>query len=187
VSASVVTSTTLPTQPPSPQQQQPQQTPQSPNEGQRALAEMRRQRAESRDAELRKVREMKMADEQVQQAPAAIPEKVAQRMGARMLPFVGVPLFLGLGTFVGFWYMATYRDLEFQPALVATSTIVILATSLVVGFFLFFVLVCSFIALFVRAGCFSNFAPQDSLILALVLFLLSCFNLKLSRALRIPS
>jgi hypothetical protein len=64
--------------------------------------------------------------------PAAIPEKVATRMGQRMLPFVGAPLFLAMGTFVGFWYMATYRDLEFQPALVATSTILLLVVGLLV-------------------------------------------------------
>jgi len=61
---------------------------------------------------------------------AVIPEKVAQRMGKRMLPFVGIPLFGLVGTFVGFWYMATYRDVEFQPALVAGSTIAVLAVSL---------------------------------------------------------
>jgi uncharacterized membrane protein len=134
--ATTTATTTLPSkpqpaQPQTPlqqQQQQQSQPPQSLNDGQKALAEMRRQNAEKRDAELRKVREMQLADAQVQDAPAAIPEKVAQRMGARMLPFVGVPLFLGLASFVGFWYMATYKDLEFQP----TTTIVILATSLVV-------------------------------------------------------
>lgn len=79
------------------------------NAGQKALAELRRQKAEDKDTELRKVREMLQADQQVQETAAAIPERVAQRMGKRMLPFVGIPLFLGMGTFVGFWYMATYR------------------------------------------------------------------------------
>ena len=62
---------------------------------------------------------------------AVIPEKVAQRMGNRMLTFVGVPLFGSMAAFVGFWYMATYRDMEFQPALVAASTIALLAVGLV--------------------------------------------------------
>jgi hypothetical protein len=53
-------------------------------------------------------------------------------MGGRMLPFVGVPLFGAMGTFVGFWYMATYRDVEFEPALVAATTIVLLVVGLVV-------------------------------------------------------
>ena len=104
----------------------------SPNAGQAALAEMRRQRAEAKDAELRKVREMLQADKQVEQAPAAIPEKVAQRMGQRMLPFVGLPLLGGMGCFVAFWYLATYKDMEFQPVLVAGSTILILVFSLLV-------------------------------------------------------
>lgn len=105
---------------------------QRPNAGQRALEDMRRQQAEKKDAELRKVRELLDADQQVQEAAAAIPERVAQRMGARMLPFVGLPFFLGMGVFVGFWYMATYRNLEYQPALVAASTIVVLLLGLVV-------------------------------------------------------
>ena len=62
------------------------------NAGQRALDEMRRQRAEQKDAELRKVRKMLQADEQLSSTPAAIPGKVAMRMGKRMLPFVGLPL-----------------------------------------------------------------------------------------------
>jgi len=66
---------------------------------------------------------------------AVIPEKVAQRMGKRMLPFVGIPLFGAMGSFVGFWYFATYRDQEFQPALVAAVSIGLLAMGLVVRFF----------------------------------------------------
>jgi Photosynthesis affected mutant 68 len=48
---------------------------------------------------------MLAADEQAGVTPTAIPEPVAMRMGQRMLPFVGLPLFLGVVTFVGFWYM----------------------------------------------------------------------------------
>jgi len=51
-------------------------------------------------------------------------------MGKRMLPFVGLPLFGGMGVFVGFWYLATYKGLEFQPTLVAYSTIVVLIVGL---------------------------------------------------------
>ena len=99
------------------------------NAGQRALNEMRRQRAEEKDSELRRVRELM----QVDAGPAAIPEPVAQRMGARMLPFVGLPLFGGMGSFVAFWYLATYKNLEFEPSLVAVSTIGILVVSLLVS------------------------------------------------------
>lgn len=100
------------------------------NTGQVALAKLRRERAEQKDAELRKVREMMQMEEQSKQSAPAIPEKVAMRMGQRMLPFVGIPFFLAMGTFVGFWYMATYRDMEFQPALVAISTTILLAFGL---------------------------------------------------------
>jgi Photosynthesis affected mutant 68 len=102
------------------------------NAGQRALEDMRRQRAEVKDAELRRVRELLEVDRQLEEAPAAIPEAVAQRMGKRMLPFVGIPLFLGMGIFVAFWYSATYLNLEYQPALVAASTIAILVFGLLV-------------------------------------------------------
>jgi len=102
------------------------------NAGQRALAEMRRQKAEEKDAELRRVREMLSADQQMKEAPASIPEKVAQRMGKRMLPFVGLPFILGMGTFVGFWYMATYKNLVFEASTVAGATIGILVFGLLV-------------------------------------------------------
>jgi len=102
--------------------------------GQKALQDLKRQRAEQRDAELRKVREIQSVDDYIRQSPdaAVIPEKVAMRMGKRMLPFVGFPLIGGMGAFVAFWYLATYKNMEFQPSLVAFSTIGILVLGLVV-------------------------------------------------------
>eukprot|EP00591_Stephanopyxis_turris_P006216 CAMPEP_0195525466 /NCGR_PEP_ID=MMETSP0794_2-20130614/25957_1 /TAXON_ID=515487 /ORGANISM="Stephanopyxis turris, Strain CCMP 815" /LENGTH=229 /DNA_ID=CAMNT_0040655945 /DNA_START=175 /DNA_END=864 /DNA_ORIENTATION=- len=102
------------------------------NPGQKALAKMRKEQADKKDDELRKVVEVRSQDDFVRENPgaAAIPEKVAMRMGNRMLPFVGIPLFGGMGAFVAFWYFATYRDYVFQPALVAGTTIAILAVSL---------------------------------------------------------
>ena len=82
---------------------------------------------------MRKVRELLQTDEQVQETPAAIPEKVANRMLGRMLPFVGIPLLLSLSGFVAFWYLATYKDMEFQPGLVAGTTIALLAVGLLVS------------------------------------------------------
>ena len=104
------------------------------NQGQLALEKMRRERAEKRNEELRRVKEVQDVDAMLRETPeaAVIPERVAQRMGKRLLPFVGIPLIGGMGLFVGFWYMATYRDMEFQPALVAASTIGLLAIGLVV-------------------------------------------------------
>jgi Photosynthesis affected mutant 68 len=99
-------------------------------EGQRTLAEMRRRKVEERDRELRKVKELLEMDQSIAEAPAAIPEKVAMRMGQRMLSFVGFPLFLGMGSFVVFWYMATYQNMEFEPVTVAASTIGLLAIGL---------------------------------------------------------
>ena len=100
--------------------------------GQEALARLRRQEAERRNDELRAIREMKAVDNMVKEDPnaAVIPERVAQRMGQRMLPFVGIPLFGVMGAFVLFWYLATYKNMEFQPTLVAYSTIGIMAVGL---------------------------------------------------------
>lgn len=100
------------------------------NAGQQSLMDMRRIKAEERDSELRKVKELREMDAAVAEAPAAIPERVAMRMGQRMLPFVGLPLFLGCGSFVGFWYFATYKDMEFQPVTVAVTTIGLLVVGL---------------------------------------------------------
>mmetsp|Transcript_15619 Transcript_15619/g.23666 ORF Transcript_15619/g.23666 Transcript_15619/m.23666 type:complete len:259 (+) Transcript_15619:99-875(+) len=105
-------------------------SPESLNRGQQNLLEMRRQKAEQRDAELRKIKELREIDQAVAETPAAIPEKVAMRMGQRMIPFVGIPLFLGLGSFVVFWYLATYKDMEFQPVTVAFTSIALLAVGL---------------------------------------------------------
>ena len=103
--------------------------------GKAALDRMRREQAEQRNAELQKMKEVQEVDQMMLETggeAAVIPEKVAQRMGKRMLPFVGIPLFGSIATFVGFWYMATYQDMEFQPVLVAGSTIAFLAIGLVV-------------------------------------------------------
>lgn len=116
------------------------------NAGQKALQELRRQRAEEKDAELRKMVEMRRMDELAKETPAVIPEKVAMRMGKRMLPFVGIPLFGGMGAFIAFWYLATYKNMEFQPAMVAFTTIAILAVGLLVRIIVLFVL-------FVVEGC----------------------------------
>jgi hypothetical protein len=95
------------------------------------LVKLRRQKAEERDRELRKVKEFReLVTKAVAEAPAAIPEKVAMRMGQRMLPLVGGPLFLGLGSFVAFWYLATYKNMEFEPLTVAVSTIGLLVVGL---------------------------------------------------------
>jgi fluoride ion exporter CrcB/FEX len=98
---------------------------------------MRRVRAEEKDAELRKVRDLVQTDTQIKEAPAVIPERVAQRMGKRMLPFVGVPFVGGITAFSAFYYYAVVKNMEFQPALVAGSTIAILVFSLLVRILLY--------------------------------------------------
>jgi len=51
-------------------------------------------------------------------------------MGKRMVPFVGIPLFGSFASFIGFWYLAVYKDMEFQPAVVATTSFGFLAIGL---------------------------------------------------------
>ncbi|KAL3902300.1 MAG: hypothetical protein SGILL_010872 [Bacillariaceae sp.] len=101
------------------------------SQGKAALERMIQERADARNAELQAIQQVQQIDDMVKDAPAAIPEKVAQRMGKRMLPFVGIPLFGSMASFIGFWYMATYRDMEFQPVLVATTSLVLLAVGIV--------------------------------------------------------
>jgi hypothetical protein len=127
------TSQEMSTEPPVAINPFPEQQEQDLSQGMKALEKMRREKAEQRNEELRKIKELKDVDAMLQDSSeaAVIPEKVAQRMGKRMLPFVGIPLFGSMAAFVGFWYMAAYRDMEYQPALVAASTIVILAVGLV--------------------------------------------------------
>mmetsp|Transcript_18898 Transcript_18898/g.54744 ORF Transcript_18898/g.54744 Transcript_18898/m.54744 type:complete len:290 (-) Transcript_18898:646-1515(-) len=102
------------------------------NAGQQALQRMRDQRQAAADKELRAVSNLRAVDDALREdaGVAAIPEKVAMRMGKRMLPFVGIPLFGTMGAFVAFWYLATYKDYEFQPAAVATVTVGFLVTGL---------------------------------------------------------
>ena len=107
------------------------------NTGSQMLKALRSREAEKRDEELRKVRELRETDALLAQEGAqaqAIPERVAQRMGKRMLPFVGIPLFGSFASFIGFWYLATQKDIEFQPAVVATTSFVFLAIGLLVSY-----------------------------------------------------
>jgi hypothetical protein len=91
-----------------PPSQQSQQMGGDTSRGKIALEKMRRVKAEERNAELQKIKNVQDVDQLVRETggeAAVIPEKVAQRMGKRMLPFVGIPLFGGIGAFIGFWYM----------------------------------------------------------------------------------
>lgn len=110
----------------------PETSPKADGSGSKLLQELRSREAEKRDAELTNLRILRQTDSLLKEdsGAAVIPEKVAQRMGKRMLSFVGIPLFGSLASFVGFWYMATYQDMEFAPALVATTSFVFLAVSL---------------------------------------------------------
>jgi hypothetical protein len=102
--------------------------------GSELLRTLRSREAERRDTELRKLRDLRDADALVAQdaGAAVIPEKVAQRMGTRMVPFVGIPLFGSAISFIAFWYLATYKEMEFQPAIVATTSFVFLFIGLLV-------------------------------------------------------
>lgn len=102
------------------------------NEGVKALERLRDEQRSKEEDDIRKIREIKSVDEFIREDPnaAVIPEKVAMRMGNRMLPFVGIPLFGVMGTFVGFWYMATVKGVMFETNIVAYSTIFVLVIGL---------------------------------------------------------
>lgn len=112
-----------------------QRAPDSPspeNIGRKRLDNLRAEAQSKKDEELRALLELRDTDAMLREdtGAAVIPERVAMRMGKRMIPFVGLPLFGGMGLFVAFWYFATYRDVEFQPAIVAASTIALLVVGL---------------------------------------------------------
>lgn len=102
------------------------------NAGQIALERMRAKQSDEKDAELRKVKEVRSVDEFIREDPdaAVIPERVAMRMGSRMLPFVGIPLFGTMGAFVAFWYLRVYKNIEFETVSVAFVTIGLLVVGL---------------------------------------------------------
>jgi len=79
------------------------------------------------------MRELRSVDEFVKDNPTAavIPEKVASRMGKRLIPFVGIPLFGTMGVFIAFWYLAVYKGIQFETSLVAYSTIFALFIGLI--------------------------------------------------------
>ena len=88
------------------------------NTGSQLLRELRSKEAEKKDAELRKIIELRETDALLQEEGAsasAIPERVAQRMGKRMLPFVGIPLFGSFASFIGkyiYKYMICIHNLQ---------------------------------------------------------------------------
>lgn len=89
------------------------------NTGSQLLRELRSREAEKKDAELRKIIELRETDALLQEEGAsasAIPERVAQRMGKRMLPFVGIPLFGSFASFIGkyiYKYMICIHNLQY--------------------------------------------------------------------------
>jgi len=100
--------------------------------GKEALAKLRQADMQRRQEELKSMQQLQEIDQSLKEDPslAVIPEKVAVRMGKRMLPFVGLPLFGSMITFVLFWYLATYKDLAIPTVLVAYATIGILVIGL---------------------------------------------------------
>jgi hypothetical protein len=103
-----------------------------PSSGQDALTRMRQVDTQRRNEELKSMQQLQQLDQSLKEDPslAVIPEKVAARMGRRMLPFVGVPLFGSMLTFVLFWYLATYKDFSIPTVVVAYATSAILIIGL---------------------------------------------------------
>ena len=116
------------------------------NAGQKALAKLRAQQQSTKDDELRKIQEIRSIDEFIRDDPTAavIPEKVAMRMGSRMLPFVGIPLFGTMAAFIAFWYLRVYKNIEFETNIVAFTTIGLLAVGLLVSCLCLILIIASF-------------------------------------------
>jgi len=58
-----------------------------------------------------------------------MPEEVANRMLARILPFAGAPILLAVFVFIGFWYANTIAGLDLPPQIVAYVTQALLLLS----------------------------------------------------------
>jgi len=100
--------------------------------GKEALEKLRQADNQRRNEELKSMQQLQEIDQSLRDDPslAVIPEKVAARMGKRMLPFVGLPLFGSMLTFVLFWYLARYKDFSIPTVLVAYATSAILILGL---------------------------------------------------------
>jgi len=76
------------------------------------------------------VEQLRSVDRQVAEAAPVIPEDVATNMIERMVPFVGIPIGLAGSSFVGFWYLAKFKDMVFPTILVASVTVGFLVVGL---------------------------------------------------------
>jgi len=94
------------------------------------LVKMEAENAAKEQVVLDKVQQLKDIDKQVAEAPASIPEDVATNMVTRMVPFVGIPMTLAVGSFGFFYYMARFKDQVYPTILVATVTVGFLAVGL---------------------------------------------------------
>ncbi|KAG5188670.1 hypothetical protein JKP88DRAFT_234176 [Tribonema minus] len=97
------------------------------------LARMKEERERRVQAQKQRMADIKAAQAITKDNPDAgvIPDLVANRMLARMIPFFVLPVLAGVGVFVYFFVLAKRYDTSFQPGMVAFATQAPFAISLV--------------------------------------------------------
>jgi Photosynthesis affected mutant 68 len=88
------------------------------------IKRMEAERAERDAAQKQRMADIKAAQRVTREDPNAgvIPDLVANRMLARMIPFFILPVAAGVGVFVYFFVLAKRYDTGFEPGMVALAT-----------------------------------------------------------------
>jgi Photosynthesis affected mutant 68 len=88
------------------------------------IKRMEAERAERDAAQKQRMADIKAAQRVTREDPNAgvIPDLVANRMLARMIPFFILPVAAGVGVFVYFFVLANRYDTGFEPGMVALAT-----------------------------------------------------------------
>jgi len=88
------------------------------------LREMEAKEEEKRQAQIAKIRALQEEERAIQEQPDAgvIPEVVSNRMLGRIIPFIALPVLMGLGLFYFFIVLARQYDISVEPSAVAYAT-----------------------------------------------------------------
>eukprot|EP00636_Phaeomonas_parva_P003999 CAMPEP_0118871748 /NCGR_PEP_ID=MMETSP1163-20130328/14182_1 /TAXON_ID=124430 /ORGANISM="Phaeomonas parva, Strain CCMP2877" /LENGTH=258 /DNA_ID=CAMNT_0006806877 /DNA_START=92 /DNA_END=868 /DNA_ORIENTATION=- len=94
------------------------------NAGEQELLKMRQARQAIIDEKEAKINQYVEERAEVRANPRAgvVPDAVSKRMLGRMVPLFGLPFFLGIGVFVGFYFYGQKTGNTMQPSLVAYAT-----------------------------------------------------------------
>ena len=90
--------------------------------GRRALEAMRKSSGTSSSLKVGKKKLQLTPEEMEPEADSTMPQVVADRMLARILPFAALPVVGGVLLFIAFWYANTQAELDVPPTIVAYAT-----------------------------------------------------------------